>query len=180
MGCIYCDSETYGRPCLFSPTNTHVHMGEPNKCIYCGSKYLGGGCLFNPYGKMHVRGPEFLNRVQEQTQKSTILKYLYENVKGVANSKFLTPLGRFYIRLSEIIANSGEPLLETFELQSKPTYKNLTKEQFVQATELKERLSEQYKEIIRTVKVANFALPQEIVEEVLIDAIMSGNEHTEE
>lgn len=179
MSCIYCNSKTYGRPCLFSPTNTHVHMDEPNKCIYCGSKYLGTGCLFNPYGKMHVRGPEFLNRVVEQTKKSTILKYLYETVKGHANNKFLTPLGRFYRRLSEIIANSGEPLLETFELQSKPTHKNLTKEQFVQATELKERLSEQFNQIVNTVKVANFALPQEVVEEILIDAIMSNNEHPE-
>jgi hypothetical protein len=178
MSCIYCNSKTYGRPCLFSPTNTHVHMDEPNRCIYCGSKYLGTGCLFNPYGKVHVRGPEFLNRVQEQTEKSNMLKYLYETVKGFTDIKFLSPLGRFYKRLSEIIANSGEPLLESFEFQNKPTYNNLSKEQFVQATEIKERLIEQYKEINHTIKVANLALPQEIVEEIVIDAIMSNNEHT--
>lgn len=176
MSCIYCDSKTYGRPCLFSPTNTHVHMDEPNRCIYCGSKYLGGGCLFNPYGKIHIRGPEFLNRVQEQTKKSTILKYLYETVKGLTDIKFLTPLGRFYKRLSGIIANSGEPLLESFELQNKPILESLQKEQFVHAMEFKERLSEQYKDIVKTVKMANLALPQEIVEEILIDAIMSSDE----
>jgi hypothetical protein len=153
-------------------------MDEPNRCIYCGSKYLGTGCLFNPYGKVHVRGPEFLNRVQEQTEKSNVLKYLYETVKGFTDIKFLSPLGRFYKRLSEIIANSGEPLLESFEFQNKPTYNNLSKEQFVQATELKERLIEQYKEINYTIKVANLALPQEIVEEIVIDAIMNNNEHT--
>lgn len=177
MSCIYCDSKTYGRPCLFSPTNTHVHMDEPNRCIYCSSKYLGSGCLFNPYGKIHVRGPEFLNRVIEQTQKSTVLKYLYENVKGLLDVKFLTPLGRFYKRLSEIIANSGEPLLESFELQSKPVLKDLTKEQFVQAMEFKERLLDQYKQLTDTVKLANLALPQEIVEEILIDAIISDSKN---
>lgn len=176
MSCIYCDSKSYGRPCLFSPTNTHVHMDEPNRCIYCGSKYLGSGCLFNPYGKMHIRGPEFLNRVQEQTQKSTVLKYLYETVRGLTDIKFLSPLGRFYKRLSGIIANSGEPLLESFELQNKPSLQKLQKEQFVHAMELKERLSEQYKDIVNTVKMANLALPQEIVEEILIDAIMNSDE----
>ena len=177
MSCIYCNSKTYGRPCLFSPTNTHVHMDEPNRCIYCGSKYLGTGCLFNPYGKVHVRGPEFLNRVVEQTKKSTVLKYLYETIKGFTEIKFLSPLGRFYKRLSEIIANSGEPLLETFEFQSKPVLKDLTKEQFIQATEFKERLSEQYQNIVDTVKLANLALPEEIVEEILIDAIMSNSKN---
>lgn len=176
MSCIYCNAKVYGKPCLFSPTNTHVHMDEPSRCIYCGSKYLGSGCLFNPYGKIHVRGPEFLNRVQEQTEKSSILKYLFEVVKGLTEIKMLSPLGRFYKRLSEIIANSGEPLLESFELQNKPVLTDLTKEQFVQAIEFKNRLVDQYKQINETIKFANLALPQEIIEEILIDAIMTCDE----
>lgn len=172
MSCIYCDSKSYGKGCLFSPTNTHVHMDSNNRCIYCGSKYLGGGCLFNPYGKNHVKSPEFLNRVHEQIKNSSVLVYLYEKVKGLSLSSKISPLGRFYKRLSEIISNSGQPLLEAFELQSKPTINNLSKQEYVEANLIKKRLTEQYLEVSKTLKRANAFLPNEIVEEILINAIM--------
>jgi len=174
--CIYCNSTTYGRPCLFSPTKTHVHFDAPNKCIYCGSRSLGTGCLWNPIGKIHIRGPEFLANVKEQTEKSVILKYLYENLTKMQNLPYITPLSRFYKRLCGIVSNAGEPLLEAFNLQSKPSMANLTKEQNIKAFEIKERLQEQYVQLIDTVKHANMSLPQEIVENILIDAIISGNE----
>jgi hypothetical protein len=177
MSCIYCNSKYYGKGCLFSPTNTHVHMDAMDRCIYCGSKYVGGGCLFNPYGKQHIKGPEFLNRVHEQVKNSTILSFLYEKVKGINKNNFLTPLNRFYSRLSTIIANNSSHLLETFELQTKPSYKNITKEQFLKTNEVKKRLTEQFLDISKTIKHANLFLPEELVEEILVDAIISSNEH---
>jgi hypothetical protein len=176
MKCIYCDSRSYGKGCIFSPTNTHVHMDSPDRCIYCNSKYVGSGCIYNPYGKNHVKSPEFLNRVHEQTKKSCVLSYLYEKLKGFSTSKQFTPLSRFYKRLSEIISNSGEPLLEAFELQSKPTFSSLNKEQYVEANNIKKRLIEQYQEISKTINRANTFLPNEIVEEILIDAIIDSCE----
>lgn len=173
--CSYCNSTSYGKPCLFSPTNTHVHFDVANKCIYCGSKVLGSGCPFNPFGKNHIRGPEFLLNVKEQVEKSVILNYLYENVTKEQKVAYISPLSRFYKRLSSIIANTSQPLLEVFNLQSKPKYSNLSKEQTIKAFEIKERLNEQFNDINSTLKHANLVLPQEIVEEILIDAIISKN-----
>jgi hypothetical protein len=174
--CIYCNSSTYGRPCIFSATNTHVHFDDPNKCIYCGSKVLGGGCIWNPFGKTHVRGPEYLANVKEQTEKSVILSYLYENISKDDPNKPLTPLSRFYKRLCGIISSSSQPLLEALNLQAKPTYAGLSKEHNIRAFEIRERLIEQYKQINETLKHANLALPQEIVEEILVDAIITVGE----
>ena len=70
--CIYCGGNTYGRPCLYSPHKTHIIYAEYNKCIYCGSTSLGSGCMYNPYGKIHIRGQEFLNRVMEQVKNSSV------------------------------------------------------------------------------------------------------------
>lgn len=174
--CIYCSSKYYGRPCLYSPTKTHVHFDAPNKCIFCGSKVIGTGCPYNPYGKVHIRGPEFLATVKEQVEKSTILSYLYENISKLTEKKAISPLNRFYKRLAGIIANSGEPLLEALQLQQTPSYGNLTKEQNIVAFELKDRLKKQYSAINESVKYANTALPQEIVEQILLDTIMGNGE----
>lgn len=172
--CIYCASKYYGRPCLYSPTKTHVHFGAPDRCIYCGSKVIGTGCPYNPFGKVHVRGPEFLLSVREQVEKSSVLSYLYENVSKMYESKVLSPLNRFYNRLAKIIANSGEPLLEALELQQTPTYSKITKEQNLCVFDLKNRLKEQFNSLNDTLKYANASLPQEIVEQVLLDAIISN------
>ena len=180
MSCIYCDSKSYGKGCIFSPTNTHVHMDNHNKCIYCSSKYVGSGCLYNPYSKNHVKSPEFLNRIQEQIKKSSVLAYLYEKVKSLSQTTTLSPLNRFYKRLSEIISNSGQPLLEAFELQNKPTFDNISKQQFMEAINIKNKLVEQYSDINKTITKANLFLPSEIVEEILIDAIIDSCDRTKD
>jgi hypothetical protein len=174
--CIYCNSNTYGKPCIYSPQSVHVHFDAPGKCIYCGSKVQGTGCPFNPFGKIHVRGPEYLANVKEQTEKSVVLNYLYEQISNYDEKAHMTPLSRFYRRLCGIVTNASQPLLEAFNFQSKPNYANLNKEQTKLAFELKDRLMEQFKKISDTVRHANLALPQEMVEEVLLDAIISKND----
>jgi uncharacterized protein YjgD (DUF1641 family) len=155
-------------------------MDNHDRCIYCSSKYVGSGCLYNPYGKTHVKSPEFLNRIQEQIKKSSVLAYLYEKLKTLTNVKTLSPLNRFYKRLSEIISNSGQPLLEAFELQHKPTFDSISKQQFMEAINVKNKLVEQYSEINETIKKANLFLPSEIVEEILIDAIIDSCDGTKD
>jgi hypothetical protein len=174
--CIYCNSKSYGKPCLYSPSKSHVHFDSPEKCIYCGSRSLGGGCLYNPFGSMHIRGPEYLLSVKEQCNNSLILSYLYEKLQKINENKFLSPLNRFYQRLCNIISSSSQPLLEAFNLQTKPTYTQLSKQQTLMAFELKEKVSKCHSELLNTLKMANTELPQEIVEEVLIDVIMSVSE----
>ncbi len=175
--CIYCASKYYGRPCLYSPTKTHVHF-DAGKCIFCGSKVVGAGCPYNPYGKIHIKGPEFLASVKEQVEKSTILSYLYENLSKLNATPIISPLNRFYKRLAGILANAGQPLLEALELQETPSYDKLSREQNVLAFELKERLKKQYKDINESVKYANTALPQEVVEKILLSVIISNRDET--
>lgn len=176
--CIYCGSTSHGRPCLFSPTNTHVHMGDPEKCIYCGSKYLGSGCMFNPYSKFHVRGPEFLSKVREQVEKTAVLNYLLENLNSKNDLTYKSPLDRFYKRIASIISTLGQPLLEALHLSEKPTYDNLSKSQMIKTIEYKKVLSEQLNEINKTLFDANLELPRELVEEIIVDAIISDSART--
>ena len=122
--CVYCNSTSYGKPCLFSPTSTHVHFDAANKCIYCGSKSIGSGCFYNPHGNNHVKGPDFLLSVKEHTQKSVMLSYLYENMSNDIPDAPLTPLRRFYKRLMGIVSNASQPLLEALHLQTKIYQKN--------------------------------------------------------
>jgi hypothetical protein len=173
--CIYCNSTSYGKPCLFSSTSTHVHFDTPDKCIYCGSKYLGSGCMYNPFGKNHIRGPQFLANVKEHTEKSVVLNYLFENINN-QDDTYNSPLNRFYKRMCGIIANASQSLMEALSLHVKPTFSNLSKEQTLKAFEIKKRISDQYKSINETIKYANLSLPQEIVEEILIDAIIDSRE----
>jgi hypothetical protein len=139
---------------------------------------IGSGCPYNPYGKIHIRGPEFLATVKEQVEKSTILSYLYENISKLTDDHVKTPLNRFYKRLAGIIANSGEPLLEALQLQQTASYTNLTKEQNLFAFDLKERLKHQFKELNESVKHANTGLPKEVVEQILLDVIISDKDET--
>jgi hypothetical protein len=175
--CIYCASKYYGKPCLYSPNKTHVHFDNPGKCIFCGSKSVGTGCPYNPFGKVHVRGADFLANVKEQVEKSTILSYLYENISKISESTVISPLNRFYKRLASIIGNSGEPILEALQLQHTPSYVDLTKDQNIFVFEMKERLKKQYSDINESLKHANASLPAEVVERLLLDVIISSSEN---
>lgn len=180
--CIYCDSTSYGRPCLFSPTSTHVHMDEPGKCIYCGSPYLGTGCMFNPYGNIHIRGPEFLSNSAIRTEKAAVLTYVLNMASKMLeeNERYRSPLDRLYKRVASIISSIAEPLLEALCLQETPTYGNLTKQQIIHTVDYKNKFKKQLKEFSKTVQEASIALPQEIVEKTLVDAIMDFDDREDQ
>jgi hypothetical protein len=78
--------------------------------------------------------------------------------------------------LTEIISTSGNSLLETFSLQSKPNYASMSKEQVLKSMEVKEKLVYCYDQLYETVKEANLSLPQEMVESIIVDAIISRDE----
>ena len=173
--CIYCASSAYGRPCIFSPTNTHVHMDEPGKCIYCGSQNVGGGCIWNPYGNVHVKGPEYLNRSAVQTEKASLLTYFFNIASRMIeeNSKYNSPLDRLYKRMSGMIASITEPLLEAFCLQQTPDYGNLSKKELISTIEFRKKFEKNISDLSESIKEAGHYLPQEIVEKTLVDAIMN-------
>ena len=167
--CIYCGSSTYGKPCLYSPTDTHVHMDEPGKCIYCGSPYQGSGCMYNPYGNVHIKGPEFLNSAAIKTEKAAIMTYLFNVASKLLqeNTLYKSPLDRVYKRTAAIIASIC--------LQETPSYGKLSKEELIKTVGFKKKFKTLLNEFSKTVTEASLELPQEIVEKTLVDAIMDIN-----
>jgi hypothetical protein len=87
----------------------------------------------------------------------------------------MTPLSRFYKRLMEIVSSSSQFLVETLSLQSKPSFEQLSKTDFLKVNEYKEKLKYQYTNLFETIKNANLDLPQEIVEDILIDVILNDD-----
>jgi lambda repressor-like predicted transcriptional regulator len=156
-------------------------MDEPNKCIYCGSPYVGGGCLFNPYGKMHVRGPEFLNRSSVVAEKALLLKYMLDKVSEkeqlVEHQTYKSPLDRFYKKMVNIIASITEPLFEAFNLRELPTHTKLSKENLIKSYQFKQKFKSKLEELSKLVAEANLQLPPELVEESLIYAIINSDGH---
>ncbi len=176
MKCIYCGSGGYGRPCAYSPTNTHVHCDDPQKCIYCGSKALGFGCVYNPYGKLHIKPAAFFIQVKEQVQKSAVLTQLFERLGQIPDTSYTSPLDRLYKRMAEAITRLSEPLLDAFSLQEMPILENLQPEQKQTVSEMTERIAEQVSDLRKTLKYANSALPTELVEKILLSAILNADE----
>ena len=174
--CIYCNSTTFGKPCLFSPTNTHVHMSS-DRCIYCNSPSSGSGCVYNPYSNIHIKGPEFLNRSNIQSEKTVLLKHMLNNVNLDVNESYKSPLDRLYKRLSYLIAHTSEPLLETLSLQETPNFSSLPKEQMLETFHLKNKIIQHLKELKNTLLEASYKLPPELVEETILDAILVKDEN---
>ena len=174
--CIYCQSNSYGTGCSYSPTSTHVHMDNPGKCIYCGSPSIGSGCSFNPYGDIHIKAAEYLNRSAVQTEKATLLSYFLNVATSLfKESYYKSPLDRLYKRISCLLTSTSEPFLEAFNLQETPLYANLSKEDFVKVVDLKNKLKTNLKELRSTIKEGNLNFSQEVVEKAIIDAILDIN-----
>ena len=177
--CIYCDSTSYGKPCLFSPTNTHAHMSDPGKCMYCGSKNKGSGCIYNPYGKVHVSAPDFLNRSVLKTEKAALLDYFLNKMQKqeVLGENYKSPLDRFYKRLKNIILNFSSPIIESLILSETKVLAHLSKQQLIDSVEYKKKFSLTLSSLREQIKEASRKLPPEIVEESLLSAILSGDEN---
>lgn len=176
MKCVYCGCSGYGKPCVYSPTNTHAHCDEAQKCIYCGSKAIGMGCVHNPYGRLHIRPAAFFLQIKEQLEKSAVLTQLFERLGQIPNRKYTSPLDRMYKRMAETISKLSEPLLEAFSLQEMPIIENIQPDQKQTVSEMTDRLTEQVSDLRKTLKYANAALPTELVEKILISAILKADE----
>lgn len=171
--CIYCESDSYGTGCMYSPTNVHVHTDNPGKCIYCGSESTGSGCYYNPYAKVHVKSSEFLNRSAVQTEKASLLSYFLNISTGMLEeSVYDSPLNNLYKRISSFIASSVEPFIQAFVVQESPSYGNLKKEDLIKSVELKNKVDSNLNALKSTIQEYSTQLPQEIVEKVLLDSIL--------
>lgn len=174
--CIYCNSDSFGSPCLFSPTNTHVHFGSGDRCIYCGSSSQGSGCVYNPYNKIHIRGPEFLNRKDLQTEKTLMLKYMISKLDEEFDTSYKSPLDRFYKRITHLIAGTSEPFLEALRLSESSAINSTNKQQILDAYKFQTETVKILQQLKTLIKEANLILPPEMVEESLINAVLSEDE----
>ena len=172
--CMYCNSTSYGRPCIYSPTKTHVHMGDSTKCIYCGSKYRGSGCIYNPYNKFHTMGVDYSGQIKEQVSKSVVCSYLLNKMTDdVVEESVSSPLNRFYHRVASLLSHTGQPFTDALCLDDRNIKAQLTKEQVIEAFELKKLLESKLAEIHEILSKVNQSLPVEVVEESLIEAILT-------
>lgn len=174
--CIYCGSSAYGKSCLYSPTGNHMHMDESDKCIYCASKNSGQGCPYNPYGTLHVKGFAIYNNVKEQITKTAILAVLLEKLENTdnRNKQYKSKLDRLYKRASKNFTESMTPFLDAYSIQSEKVVlsEKLSDDKIVESIDISNRLSDQLEDLFSTLKHANCALPPEIVENILADAIV--------
>jgi len=172
--CVYCNSRSYGRPCIYSPTNVHMHLNNGGKCVYCGSSSSGNRCIYNPYSKYHIMGTNYLSGLKESVEKTIILKYLVEKIVN-SETVVYSPLGRFYFRLWESIKNFSEPLLETFKLStSLINHKENT--DMSQVIEFKRKLSKDVKSLHET--LGEFKdISSEDMERAIIDVILDNTNY---
>jgi len=146
--CMYCNAETYGKGCPYSPHNTHVHADDPKRCIYCGAAAFGTGCVYNPFGKHHVHGVEYNTMMRENVHSSlstaAVLLRLSQPIiesaaykhgivdedgnrlkipETIEEKKAFTPLDAYMFKLRNFITESQLQLLNSsviIELASKP------------------------------------------------------------
>ena len=86
---------------------------------------------------------------------------------------YKSPLDRFYKRIASTISKNAEPILESLSISSKPIYENLNQDQKNEVVFMKERISEQINDLKHSLIYSNSILPPEIVENILIDAILA-------
>jgi hypothetical protein len=174
MKCVYCGSSSYGKDCMFSPVKSHAHMDEPDKCIYCGSNAYGGGCMFNPYGDMHVKSGILFQNVKEQLKKSAILSHLFEMLEQKNILNYNSPLDRFYKRMAQYIKNFSEPFLESFLIREKPIFESIDLKTNKKIYEHQIVIKKDIEKLKESIKNANLELSTEIVEKVILDAIIDS------
>jgi hypothetical protein len=159
---------------MFSPVKSHAHMDEPDKCVYCGSKSYGGGCMFNPYGDMHVKSGILFQNIKEQLKKSVILSHLFEMLEQKNNMKYNSPLDRFYKRLAESIKKISNPFLESFLIREKPIFESIDIETNKKIYHYQSIFKKEISNLKESIQKANLELPTEIVEKIIVDAIVES------
>jgi hypothetical protein len=174
MKCTYCGSSNYGSGCIYSPVNAHAHMDEPENCIYCGSPNIASRCPYNPYGDNHIKGGIMYQKIKEQLKKSVMLSHIFEMVTQKNNLKYNSPLDRFYKRLAESIQKFSEPFIDSFLIREKVIFEGLQFDEKVKISKIQNDIQLNIKNLKHTIKEANMSLPTEIVERVLINAIIES------
>lgn len=174
MNCVYCGASNYGTGCIYSPVNSHAHMDEPDKCIYCGSPNMASMCPYNPYGDKHIKGNIMYQKIKEQLKKTAVLTHIFEVLNQKNDFEYKSPLDRFYKRLSESIKKFSEPFLESLLIREQTIFENVKFEDKIKISKLQKNISNKLQDLKKTIIEANLNLPPEIVEKVLLNAIIDS------
>jgi hypothetical protein len=125
---------------------------------------------------MHIKGPEFLNRTDLQSEKALVLKYMLTKLNEKFNNSYKSPLDRFYKRVTHLISGTSEPFLEALNLSESSVINTTDKQQLLNAYKLQSETVKILAQLKSLIKEANLTLPPEMVEESLLNAILSNNE----
>lgn len=174
MKCVYCGASNYGKGCIYSPVNAHAHMDEPDNCIYCGSPNISSRCPYNPYGDNHVKGNIMYQKIKEQLKKSAILTHIFEVLNQNNDLRYKSPLDRFYKRIAESIKKISDPFLESLLIREQTIFENINFEDKIKISKIQNELYNKIKDLKKTITEANCSLPPEIVEKVLLNAIIDS------
>jgi len=115
--CIYCNAESYGPGCPYSPHGKHVHQGDPKKCIYCGSASMGPGCPYNPFNSNHVHGVEYNTMIRDSVEKTITAGYLINKISEDVEETNAYKLG--------IVNKDGIKIKKPETLEEKASYTTL-------------------------------------------------------
>lgn len=75
--CSLCNSEAYGKGCIYSARGIHLHMDDPKRCGWCGSQNIvGKGCIFSPTGFHGVGANLYTSMIAETFITSFFIKKL--------------------------------------------------------------------------------------------------------
>jgi len=91
--CVYCNQQTYGTGCPYSPHRVHVHIDDPKRCIYCGQQLFGQGCPYNPTSRIHVHGVEFNQMIKESIEKTLTTQLFIQRLTEPINESGAFKLG---------------------------------------------------------------------------------------
>jgi len=174
MKCVYCGASNYGSGCIYSPVNAHAHMDEYDKCIYCGSPNMSSNCPYNPYGDSHIKGNIMYQKIKEQVKKTTILTHLFETLNQKNDLKYKSPLDRFYKRIAESIKKLSEPFLESLLIREQTIFENVNFEDKIKISKIQNKIYNNIKDLKESISQANCGLSPEIVEKVILNAIINS------
>lgn len=205
---MFCNSVSYGYGCPYSPHKRHVHLDDPTKCIYCGSSSIGHGCPYNPYGRVHIRGIEYNTMIKESIHKSVtagiFISRLTQPITDTPAYKMglidkrgcklrecinsdeeaaLTPLDMYIFKIRRLV---GENITELFksnvllEISSKQYEKEFNAAKYSEEIKISSDIRfaiDNLKKIYSEANQKGFS--KNLIENLIIEAIITGDENTE-
>jgi len=114
--CMYCNSESYGKSCIYAPHKIHVHVDDPKRCIYCGSVSFGPSCIYNPFSKVHVHGMEYNQATCESLHKNVVANVLLSKLFDTTLNESNDLIDRFVYKIQSLLGKNKLEFISDLQL----------------------------------------------------------------